>query len=153
MTESDLDRVREDLAIMRQATGFRPPFGIEQVYVSLALSIAGIAVAALTAWTNVSTRPVCARLGCTLGVYRPGPRPRADGVCGHDRGGPSPKGPRSAPVAGIAPVLARRGRRSASVPRLHRLVPEKQHLARGRDNGDTIPCRTVLADECGDRPE
>jgi hypothetical protein len=55
MSKGDLDRVCEDLATMRQATGFRLPFGSEQVWVNLALAIVGIAVAALTAWTNLST--------------------------------------------------------------------------------------------------
>jgi hypothetical protein len=57
MSEGDLDRVREDLAVMRQAIGPRPPFGREHVWVSLALAVVGIVVAALTAWTNISTPP------------------------------------------------------------------------------------------------
>jgi hypothetical protein len=55
MSERDLDRVREDLATMRQAIGLGLPFGSEGVWVSLALAGTGIAVAAVTAWTNIAT--------------------------------------------------------------------------------------------------
>jgi hypothetical protein len=57
MSESNLDRVREDLAAMRQALGLRPPFEREYVWLSLSLGLVGIAIAALTAWTDISARP------------------------------------------------------------------------------------------------
>jgi hypothetical protein len=57
MSQADLDRVREDLATMKQAFGFRLPFGQEHVWVSLALAVVGIAIAALTALTNISVKP------------------------------------------------------------------------------------------------
>jgi hypothetical protein len=58
MSEANLDRVREDLAVMRQAIGFRPPFERGHVWVSLALAAVGGLVAALTAFTNVAAVPV-----------------------------------------------------------------------------------------------
>ena len=42
MSEGNLDRVREDLAAMRQVLGLRPCFGQEHVWVSLALAVVGI---------------------------------------------------------------------------------------------------------------
>jgi bacteriorhodopsin len=57
MSEGNLDRVREDLAAMRQVLGLRPRFGREHVCVSFALAIVGTVVAALTAWTEISVRP------------------------------------------------------------------------------------------------
>lgn len=44
MSEGDLDRVREDLAAMRQVLGLRPCFGQEHVCASLALAVIGIAI-------------------------------------------------------------------------------------------------------------
>jgi hypothetical protein len=58
MTAADLDRVREDLAVMRQALGLRPPFEREHVWASLALAAVGLAVAALTAFTGLAALPV-----------------------------------------------------------------------------------------------
>jgi hypothetical protein len=58
MSEANLDRVREDLAVMKQAIGFRLPFEREHVWVSLALAAVGIVVAVLTAFTSIATLPV-----------------------------------------------------------------------------------------------
>ncbi len=57
MSEANLDRVREDLAVMKRATGLRPPFEREHVWINLALAAAGIVVAALTAFTSVAAVP------------------------------------------------------------------------------------------------
>jgi hypothetical protein len=57
MSEVKLDRVREDLAVMKQALGLRPPFEREHVWINLALAAVGLIVAALTAFTSVAAVP------------------------------------------------------------------------------------------------
>jgi hypothetical protein len=58
MSEANLDRVREDLAVMKQAIGYRLPFERGHIWVCLALAVVGIAVAALTAFTRIAAAPV-----------------------------------------------------------------------------------------------
>ncbi len=58
MTETNLNRVREDLAVMKQALGLRPPFEREHVWLSLVLSAVGVVVAALTAFTGIAALAV-----------------------------------------------------------------------------------------------
>jgi len=58
MSEANLDRVREDLAVMKQALGLRLPVEREHVWVSLAVSGVGFVVAALTAFTSIAAMPV-----------------------------------------------------------------------------------------------
>jgi hypothetical protein len=58
MSEANLDRVREDLAVMKQALGVRPPFEDGHVWVCLALAGVGIVVVALTLFTSIATLPV-----------------------------------------------------------------------------------------------
>jgi hypothetical protein len=57
MRDPDVDRVYEDLAAMRMALGFQSPFEREHVVANLSLAVVGAVVAALTAWTNVSSIP------------------------------------------------------------------------------------------------
>jgi hypothetical protein len=58
MTAANLDRVREDLAVMKQALGLRPPFERAHAWLSLALAAVGVLVAALTAFTSIAAQPV-----------------------------------------------------------------------------------------------
>jgi hypothetical protein len=57
MSQGNLERVREDLAVIRQALGLRLPFEREHVWLNLALAAVGAVVAALTAFTNVAAVP------------------------------------------------------------------------------------------------
>ena len=41
MSEANLDRVREDLAVMKQVLGLHPPFEYGHVWVCLALAVVG----------------------------------------------------------------------------------------------------------------
>jgi hypothetical protein len=66
MSDSNLDRVQEDLAVMRQAMGLRPAIEWEHVWVCLALAVVGIATAALTAFTNVAALPMTHGSGAHL---------------------------------------------------------------------------------------
>jgi hypothetical protein len=58
MSETSLEQVRGDLAVMRQALGLRLPFEWEHVWACLALSALGFAIAAITAGTNIAVTPV-----------------------------------------------------------------------------------------------
>ncbi len=51
MNQTDIDRVRDDLATMRQATGLGLPIGRSDVYLSLAWAVAGVPLAA---WAAIS---------------------------------------------------------------------------------------------------
>jgi len=57
MSQAQVDRVREDLAAMQRVLGFRLLFGREHVWVNLVLALAGLVVAAVTEWTNISSVP------------------------------------------------------------------------------------------------
>lgn len=57
MADTNVDRVHEDLAVMRLALGFRLPFEREHVWANLALALVGAIVAALTGCTSISSAP------------------------------------------------------------------------------------------------
>ncbi len=57
MSDSRLDRVREDLAVMRQAVGLGLPFEWEHAWACLALACVGVTVAVITAVTGISAKP------------------------------------------------------------------------------------------------
>ncbi|WP_165235191.1 hypothetical protein [Aquisphaera insulae] len=57
MSDSSLDRVREDLAVMRRAVGLGHPFEWEHVWACLALACVGGALAVITAVTGISVKP------------------------------------------------------------------------------------------------
>ncbi len=57
MSNANVDRVREDLAVMRQALGKQLPYGPKQVRDSLILAIAGAAIAAITALSGIAALP------------------------------------------------------------------------------------------------
>jgi hypothetical protein len=57
MSQAQVDRVSEDLAAMRRVLGFRVPFEREHVWANLALAVAGLTVAVVTEWTNISSVP------------------------------------------------------------------------------------------------
>ena len=58
MDEKSLERVHEDLAIMRRTLGLELPFEWEHVWACLALCAVGAVVAAITVGTNISVPPV-----------------------------------------------------------------------------------------------
>ncbi len=58
MSDTSLERVRGDLAVMRQAFGLRLPFEWEHVCACLALAALGLAISAITASTNIAVEPV-----------------------------------------------------------------------------------------------
>jgi len=58
MTDKSVERVREDLEVMRQALGLRHPYEREHVWSCLALAAVGVVVAAITMGTNVAATPV-----------------------------------------------------------------------------------------------
>ncbi len=57
MSEANLDRVREDLAVMRQAMGRGLPFEREHVWACLALVVVGVVIVAITIGTGISVKP------------------------------------------------------------------------------------------------
>jgi len=57
MSNSGVDRVREDLAVIRQALGKQRSYGPKQVRDSLILALAGAVIAAITGLTGIATLP------------------------------------------------------------------------------------------------
>jgi hypothetical protein len=57
MRRTSIERVGEDLAVMRRAMGFGFPFEWEHVWACLALALVGATVAAITLGTGISARP------------------------------------------------------------------------------------------------
>jgi len=57
MSNLSVDRVREDLAVMRQALAKQLPYGPKQVRDSLILALAGAAIAATTGLTSIAALP------------------------------------------------------------------------------------------------
>jgi hypothetical protein len=57
MSDPKLDRVREDLQVMKQALGLHSPVERAHVWINLGLAAAGTFVATLTAFTNVAAVP------------------------------------------------------------------------------------------------
>ncbi len=57
MSEAKLERVREDLEVMRQAMGLRLPFEWEHVWACIAFAIVGVVIAAITSGTGISVKP------------------------------------------------------------------------------------------------
>ncbi|MGO9115597.1 MAG: hypothetical protein ACLP9L_40840 [Thermoguttaceae bacterium] len=57
MSNANVDRVREDLAVMRQALGKQLPYGPKQVRDSLILAVAGAVIAAITGLTGIAALP------------------------------------------------------------------------------------------------
>jgi hypothetical protein len=60
MSESTLERVQEDLEVVKQAMGLRRPFEWEHVWACLALGVVGLLIATITAATDIARRPVVA---------------------------------------------------------------------------------------------
>ncbi|HVA46901.1 MAG TPA: hypothetical protein VNH11_11090 [Pirellulales bacterium] len=58
MNEANMERVREDLAVMKQAMGLHLPFQRDHVWACLALAVVGIVMAAVTAFTRIAAVPV-----------------------------------------------------------------------------------------------
>jgi hypothetical protein len=58
MSETNLEQVREDLAVMREALGIRLPFEWAHVWACVALSVVGMGVAVITSGTNLTVSPV-----------------------------------------------------------------------------------------------
>jgi hypothetical protein len=57
MSELGIDRVREDLAVMRQALGKQPPYGWKQVRDSLILAVAGTSIALIAGLSGIAALP------------------------------------------------------------------------------------------------
>lgn len=57
MGDAKLDRVREDLAVMRRAAGLGLPFEWEHVWSCVALAVVGVGIAAVSVGTGISVRP------------------------------------------------------------------------------------------------
>ncbi|HEY1599589.1 MAG TPA: hypothetical protein VGG64_08310 [Pirellulales bacterium] len=57
MSDAKLDRVREDLAVMKQVVGLRQPCERDQLWTNLALAGLGVIIAVVTACTQGSTTP------------------------------------------------------------------------------------------------
>lgn len=57
MKDAHVDRVREDLELMRVVLGFRAPFEQVQLWANIALAFVGVLIAALTEWTSISSVP------------------------------------------------------------------------------------------------
>ncbi len=57
MDEKELCRVEADLEVMRQAVGARPLFFREHIWLHMATALAGLLLAAVTAFSSVAMRP------------------------------------------------------------------------------------------------
>ncbi len=57
MSNTSVDRVREDLAVIRQALGKQLPYGWKQVRDSLILALVGTVIAAITGLTGIAALP------------------------------------------------------------------------------------------------
>jgi hypothetical protein len=57
MSDAKLDRVREDLAVMKQVVGLRQPCERDQLWTNLALAGLGVIIAVVTACTQGSATP------------------------------------------------------------------------------------------------
>jgi hypothetical protein len=57
VSDAQLDRVREDLALMKQAVGLRPPYERDQLWTNLAMAGLGVLIAVITVCTQPTTTP------------------------------------------------------------------------------------------------
>src|SRR5690348_6592623 len=66
MSEAEIERIRRDIEVIREAAGLELPFGWEEVWLSVALVPCGLVLSAVGAWAPLGS----ARLGLlpALGV-------------------------------------------------------------------------------------